>query len=465
MTAAPQLDDLTTASASALAGAIRAKQISAVEAVEACLARIAQVNPTLNAVVQIAAERALSEARAADAALALGELCGPLHGVPVTIKDAFETEGIVSTGGTKGRSGYVPAQDATAVARLRAAGAIVLGKTNVPELSLAFETDNLVYGRTNNPFDPARTPGGSSGGEAAIIAAGGSPLGIGSDAAGSIRWPAHCCGIAGLKPTRGRVPLTGHFPPAVGHTALLWQAGPLARRVEDLALALRVLAGPDGHDPNALPASLGEPAAVQLDGLRLALYTDDGVQPAAAEIAATVRSAGTALAAAGVRIAEERPAGIEQTFALAMGLFGADGGAGVRTLLQLAGTAEPSPFIMRFGHDLQPFALASAAEFSGLLARIDLWQMQMLAIFERYDAILCPVNAAPALPHGQSWEQIAGFGYTVAHNLTGWPAAVVRAGTTADGLPIGVQLVAPPWREDVALALAAAVEAACGPHP
>src|SRR5206468_3773652 len=166
---------------------------------------------------------------------------GPLHGVPITIKDTLETAGVICTGGTKGRANFVPKADATAVARLRAAGGIILGKTNVPELAGAAETDNLIYGRTNNPYDLARTPGGSTGGEAAIIAAGGSPLGLGTDAGGSIRWPAHCCGIAGLKPTRGRVPLTGTFPPAIGAIGPLWHAGPLARYVEDLALMLPII--------------------------------------------------------------------------------------------------------------------------------------------------------------------------------------------------------------------------------
>ena len=209
-------NDITMKSATELASAVRGKQLSSKSVVEAHLEQIAKVNPKLNAVVQLTAETARKEADEADAALARGEIKGPLHGVPVTIKDTLETTGVICTGGTKGRANYVPKADATAVARLRAAGAIILGKTNVPELAGAIETDNLVYGRTNNPYDLARTPGGSSGGESAIVAACGSPLGLGTDAGGSIRIPAHFCGLAAIKPTSGRVPRTGQFPHADG---------------------------------------------------------------------------------------------------------------------------------------------------------------------------------------------------------------------------------------------------------
>src|SRR5690348_6896948 len=233
------MDNIIFASAATLARAIREKQVSSREVVEAYLQRIEAINPTLNAVVQVRAEAARAEARQADEALARGELRGPLHGVPFTIKDTYDVAGMICTCGTKGRAANVAQQDATAVARLRAAGGIALGLTNVPELLLAYESDNLIYGRTNNPYDLARTPGGSSGGEAATIAAGGSPLGLGTDSGGSIRVPAHFCGVAGLKPTWGRVPLTGLFPPPFGTSARLRHAGPLARYVEDLALALR----------------------------------------------------------------------------------------------------------------------------------------------------------------------------------------------------------------------------------
>ena len=247
------MDELIYTSATSLAQAIREKQISSQEVVEAYIQRIEAVNPQLNAVVQLTADSALTQAKQADGALAHGEITGPLHGVPITVKDSFDTKGIISTAGTKGRASYIPQQDATAVARMRAAGAIVLGKTNLPELSLAYESNNLIYGRTNNPYDLSRTPGGSSGGEAAIIAAGGSPLGLGTDAGGSIRVPAHFCGIAGLKPTSGRIPFTGLLPPALGASARLRHVGPMARYVEDLALTLPILAGVDWRDPATVP--------------------------------------------------------------------------------------------------------------------------------------------------------------------------------------------------------------------
>jgi amidase len=452
-----------SSSATALARAIQTKQVSALEVVEAHLRRIEAVNPKLNAVVQLPTETTRAQARAADASLARGEIHGPLHGVPMTIKDAFDTTGIISTAGTLGRAGYVPELDAPAVARLRAAGAIVLGKTNLPELSLAFESDNLIYGRTNNPYDLARTPGGSSGGEAAIIAACGSPLGLGTDAGGSLRVPSHFCGIATIKPTRGRVPMTGTFPPAVGAGGALWHAGPMARRVEDLILALPILSGPDRHDARAVAMPLGDPAAVDLRRLRVACYTDNGIMPVTGETADTVTRAARLLAASGMAVDEARPAGIEQSFELFTCLLSADDGAAVGTLLQISGTSQPSPLLQRLAQMGHPLAMPTAA-FGGLLARWDMFQSSMLAFWEGYDVLLCPVCARPAMPHGTTFddEMIAAFSYTMTYNLTGWPSAVIRGGTSAEGLPIGLQVVARPWREDIALAVAQQIETAFG---
>src|SRR5712672_2826105 len=265
-------DGITASAASELAEAVRSKKWSSKEIVEAHLDRIAKVNPKLNAVVQLTAEAARKEADEADAALARGEIKGPLHGVPITIKDTLETAGVICTGGTKGRANFVPKADATAVARLRAAGGIMLGKTNVPELAGALESDNLIYGRTNNPYDLTRTPGGSSGGESAIVAACGSPLGLGTDAGGSIRVPAHFCGLAAIKPTSGRVPRTGQFPMPLGARNPVFHVSLISRRVEDLALALPIISGPDFRDSTIVAMPLGDPNGVALAGLKLAFF-------------------------------------------------------------------------------------------------------------------------------------------------------------------------------------------------
>ena len=335
------MDELIYASATALAQTIRTKQVSSQEVVEAYLARIDAVNPKLNAVVQVTADTALAEARAADVTLARGELKGPLHGVPMTIKDSFDTAGVVSTGGTLGRRSYVPNEDATVVARLRQAGAILLGKSNTPELTLFIETDNLVYGRTNNPYDLSRSPSGSSGGAAAIIAAGGSPLDIGSDTGGSIRQPAHYCGVAGLKPTAGRVPRTGHIISYdSGPLEQLTQLGPLARTVEDLSLTLPLIAGPDWRDPTIVPMPLGDPAAVDLGRLRAAFFTDNGIVSPVPAVAEAIANAARALAEAGVAVEEARPPEIEHSRDTWMELVLADGAAWIQRLLREAGTTE-----------------------------------------------------------------------------------------------------------------------------
>jgi amidase len=457
------MDELIYASAASLARAIRDKLVSSHEVVEAYIHRIEAVNPQINAVVQLTAEAALTQARQADVALARGEIKGPLHGVPITIKDSFDTEGVISTAGTKGRATYVPQQDATAVARMRAAGAILLGKTNLPELSLAYESNNLIYGRTNNPYDLSRTPGGSSGGESAIIAAGGSPLGLGTDGFGSIRIPSHFCGVSGLKPTSGSIPFTGLLPPGFGASARIRHVGPMARHVADLALTFPILAGMDWRDPATVPMPPGEPGDVELKSLRVAFYTDNGIVTPTPETTAIVRTAVHALADAGTFVEEARPAGIEQSYEIFRDLFAADGGAGVQRLLQMAGTTDIHPFVQQFGEILRPYAMTSA-EFSGLLVRWDMFRSTLLSFLEKYDVIICPVCATPAWPHSSTIteEQFLAGSYSMTYNLTGWPAVTVRGGTSPEGLPIGVQVVARPWREDVALAVAQHLETVLG---
>ncbi|MCH7744588.1 MAG: amidase [Chloroflexi bacterium] len=456
------MDELIYRSAKSIAKAIRDKEVSSVEAVDAFLKRIDEVNPKLNAVVQLATDRARAEAREADEALSRGESKGPLHGVPITLKDSLDTEGIITTGGTKGRESFVPEQDATVTARLRGAGAILMGKTNTPELTLAGETANLIYGRTNNPYDLSRMPGGSSGGAGAIIASGGSPLDMGSDTGGSIRGPAHFCGIAGIKPTSGRVPRTGHIVPfGMGAIDSLTQIGPMARYVEDLALALPIISGPDWRDPAIVPMPLGDPAAVDLKSLRVAVHTDNGLMTPTPETIDAVKAAAKALSDAGVTVEENCPAALQQIPEINVHFNSADGRAWVRRLLDKAGTTEIHPWLQR---RLDEAKAIPTSDYTALLEMVDNYRSEMLGFMESYDAILCPACAFPALEHEGSFDDSLrkGFSYLGAYNITGWPGAVVRGGTSPEGLPIGVQVVARPWREDVALALAQQLETALG---
>ncbi len=447
--------ELPFASARSIAGWIDRGELSSTEAVSTFLQQIERVNPALNAVVQLTAERALDEAKLADQARSRGDRIGPLHGVPMTIKDSLDTAGVTSTGGTTGRRSFVPERDATVVARLRAAGAILLGKTNTPELTLSYETNNSIYGRTNNPWDLERSPGGSSGGAAAILAAGGSPFDIGSDYGGSIRLPSHCCGTVGLKPTSGRVPRTGHIIPWGGMLDSFQQVGPMARWVEDLELLLPILAGPDGVDPAIVAMPIGSGAAVDLGGLRVCFHIEDGIAAPAPAIGDAVRRAARALEGSVLSVDERRPDGIEETFEIIMALWAADGGAAIKRMLADYGTTD-SPLLERAGPAL------SGAELDALHLRWDRYRSRMLGFFDEADAIVCPVNADPALPHGTSQANMRRFSYTMAHNLTGWPCAVVRGGATEEGLPVGIQIVAAPFREDITLAVATFLEAELG---
>ncbi|WP_159007096.1 amidase [Bradyrhizobium sp. S69] len=457
-------DDITLKSASELALAIRSKQLSSKAIVEAHLARIAEVNPKLNAIVQLTADSARKEADEADAALARGDIKGPLHGVPMTIKDTLETTGVICTGGTKGRANYVPKADATAVFRLRAAGAIFLGKTNVPELAGALETDNLVYGRTNNPYDLTRTPGGSSGGEAAIVSSCGSPLGLGTDAGGSIRVPAHFCGLAAIKPTSGRVPRTGQFPQPMGARAPVFHVSLIARHVEDLALALPIISGPDFRDNSIVGMPLFDPKAVTLSGLKLAFFEDDGLASPTREIAAAVRDSAKAFADAGVKVEEKRTPDAEKAATVYHDMSRGDGGAGTRAFLKSIGSDPISPlFEKALTYSVAP-AMANTTDALAAFVRWDLFRNSMLRFMENYDAVLSAVAPYPALLHGTSFDEQnrKGFGYSQMYNLTGWPTATVRVGTSPEGLPLGVQVAARPWREDVALALVAHLEKTFG---
>ncbi len=458
------MDELLSSSAIQQARLIRLKEISSRELIGAHIERISEVNPATNAAVEILAERALADADAADAALARGEAVGPLHGVPFSVKDSIEVEGTVCSAGTIGRRGAAPSsEDATLVARLRRAGGIPVARTNLPDLLFAFESDNLLFGRTNNPYGLTRTSGGSSGGEAALIAACGSPLGLGSDAAGSVRLPAAFCGVAGMKPTSGRLPRTGHFPPAGGWIESLWQIGPLSRRVEDIALAMKLLASPDGRDFTAMGVPPPDAEAIDLRKLRIAFYTDNGIAAASPEVARVIRSAAKALEAEAASVEETRPACLDQAYELEMSFLGADGGDGVRAYLQALGSTTVHPLLTGWLDKLERYR-TDVAGFARYWTAIDSYRARMFAFMRHHDAILCPAYTQPALPHGASvlQENFIGFSHTMAYNVAGWPAAVVRCGESAEGLPIAVQVAAAPWRDDVALAVAAALERAFG---
>lgn len=379
---------------------------------------------------------------------------------PLRSKTRSTTAGIISTAGTLGRANFVPKTDATVVRRLRDAGAIVVGKTNTPELTLAPQTDNLVYGRTNNPYDLERTPGGSSGGSAAIVAAGGSALDIGSDTGGSIRVPAHFTGIAGIRPTAGRVPRTGHIIGFEDALEALTTLGPLARHVEDLETVLRLISGPDGKDAATVDAVLRQSRRVNLAILRLAFYVDDGTDTSSDATIAVIKKAADELAPVVAEVEERRPRALERAGEIMARIFEADGGARIQRILKQAGTENVHPWLARF---LEGQTEDSAIQAYEAIQSWATYRSEMLAFFEDFDVILCPVVGHAAPYHAKSGEVPDERGwYTMAYSLTGWPVVVVRVGTSPVGLPIGLQVVAPPWREDIALAVARELETMLG---
>lgn len=422
------MDDLTRCTVGELARRIRAREVRAEAVVEAFLERIAAVNPAINAVVQLAPD-ALDRARQADHDLARGFIHGPLHGVPFTVKDVFDVAGLPTAVGLETRQWERAKEDAVAVQRWRQAGAILLGKTNCPPGGSGADAENLLYGRTLNPHDLTRTPGGSSGGEAAILAAHGSPLGLGSDSSGGLRVPAHFCGVAALKPTVGRVPNTGAYNHRGGLTDVRTQIGPLARSVADLALTWPLLCGPDFIDSGVVPMPIGDPASVCLGELCVAYFTGDPASPASADTIDVVGAAAQALARAGVHMEPARP----------------------------------HDFV-RNGRAISD-AYSDVASLRGqdVVELYDAWdgyRSFCLQFMRAYDAILCPVSHQPAPPFREMDRRR--FDYTLPFSLLGWPVVVVPAGRSKEGLPIGVQIAARPWREEVALALGAAVERELG---
>ena len=444
--------DILNMSVHQLTKLILKKKISSYEIVSAFVKRIEAVNPSLNAVVVFRPEEALKEAKKADEEFSRGKSKGALHGIPCTIKDSFDTEGIITTGGTLGRSKFIPTKNATVVQRLKDAGAIIMGKTNTPEFTMGFLTDNLVYGKTKNPFDLNRTPGGSSGGAAAIVAAGGSPFDIGTDTGGSIRYPAHCCGITGIKPTTGRVPRTGHIIAYQGISQSLTQVGPLAKNVEDINLLLNIISGVDNIDPYIYPVPLQDYSKVDLKKLRMAFFIDNGVVRPSDDTFQTIRKNVDIIAAAGFKINEDIPKGIEETATFRPYLRTGDW---MKRMLDQYGTTKT---MLEYNLPNPP-----TSEYAALVEKVDNYRSNMLSFWSKYDVLICPVSPLPAPMLDVKWEVPPYFSYLTAFNTTGWPSIVIRGGTSAEGLPIGIQIVAPPWREDICLSVAKFLEHELGP--
>ncbi len=439
-------------------------EISSAELIEAHLNRIEELNPQLNAVVEVLRKTSFAAAAESDARRRTGASLGPLDGVPFSIKDSIEVRGTACSAGTIGRKNAArsPA-DATLVARLRNAGAIPIARTNLPDLLFAFESGNLLFGTTNNPYDLTRSSGGSSGGEAALIAACGSPFGLGSDAAGSVRLPAHYCGIAALKPTQGRLPRTGHVPAAGGWLEMIWQIGPMARRVEDLCSMMPILLGEDGFDKSAIPMPYRQPSEVPLKKLRVAFFVNNGIVVADEQTASLVRQAALALMPHVAMVKEQKPEGIEASYELEMKMIGPDGGDGLRTYLRSIGSTATHPLLNGWLEKLEAYR-TDLAGFAGYWTELDTFRNSMFKFLRDFDVVLSPVSAQPAVPHGNSIQEevFRGFSYTMTHNLSGWPAGVVRCGTSKSGLPIGIQVAAAPWREDVVLAVLGQLELLLG---
>lgn len=477
------MSNILFTTAQELAISIRQGQVSATEVLEAHLTQIARYNHQLNAIVTLDEERARARAKEADKALARGEVWGPLHGVPITIKDALETAGLRTTGGFPPLADYVPAQDASAVARMRAAGAIILGKTNVPVLSADYRADNPIFGRTNNPWDLRRTPGGSTGGGAASLAAGLTALEIGSDLACSLRLPAHYCGVCALKPTEHRVPITGHIPepPRVARGARHMQTvGPLARSVEDLRLALHLIAGPDGYESEVPPVPLAEARDRPLNTRGFAWTDDFGGVPITNETRVALRALVEELQRSGCQIEQRAPDAFDFTTAwetygeILLAERAATAPERAAERVAAIGAQPDSPVALYRG--LARGAWATMQQYTESLTRRDALITALEKFLGRWDAFLCPVSVGPAIEHtpfgtpiSVEGEEVpylvAGMAYACPFNLTGHPVVVLPLVLSTDGLPIGVQIVGRRWGEMELLAIAAQIAKMIGPFP
>ncbi len=471
------MTDRTHGSLGELATWIEARDVSAVEVVEHYLSRIQRHNGPLNAIVTLDEEGARSRAKEADEALARGERWGCLHGVPVTIKDCLETAGLRTTAGFPPLSDHIPAVDATVVARVRQAGAIILGKTNLPPLAATYQTDNPIFGRSNNPWNLGHTPGGSTGGGAAAVAAGLSPLEIGSDLGGSLRIPAHYCGLCALMATNHRISRLGHIPELPGSPRGLRFAGvmgPMARRVADLRLALQVLAGPDGRWWDVPPVPLEEPPPRSLPDLRIAWMDEFGDVPVSAETRGGLTNLAEELASAGATVVRAMPGEFDldvvaETFGE---LVSAESGSAMTPRAEqeraelLAASRDPDePFARGFARGIN----ATMRQVTAARMTRDALITAMEAFLQSWDVLLCPVTPTPAPPHAEVGHPIdvdgqqvpyfqAGGTYTTPFNLTGQPVVVIPLKRSAEGLPIGVQVVGRRWGEMRLLQIAELLE-------
>lgn len=457
-------------SGSEVAAQVRSRFISPVEVARLHLDRIELLNSKLNAFVDCQPETVLAQARQAEDAIARGDSLGPLHGVPVSIKSAIDVRGHRCETGTRLRAAYVANEDAPLVSRLRAAGAIILGVTNAPELLMAWETDNLLYGRTNNPWDLTRTAGGSSGGEAAAIAAGLSCGGVGSDGGGSIRVPAHFCGICALKPTPGRIPVTGHFPKSAGPFAFIGAVGPMARTVTDLTTLFKVMAGPDDGDPCSAPVPTREVGEKKLGQISIGFFENDGRTPVTQETRTAVKRAAELLSEYGFQAEQFRPEGLEEARQLWWKFFGTAGGMIFSPMLR-GHEKELSPIFREFFLWTSAEPAHTGDSLLSTWLRRDELRENILHQMQKHPVLICPTAAIPAFRHGErEWavdgrtvKYLDAWSYCQWFNLLGFPSVVVPMGLCDEGLPIGIQIVGRPWEEEVILAIAAILEKAAGP--
>src|SRR3984893_4506863 len=445
---------------------VRTKKISPVEVVAAHLERIEALQPKLNAFVHIDAEAARAQACRAEEAMRRGGALGPLLGVPITLKSCIDVAGWPCPAGSLLRKDYVAEADATLAARLRAAGAILLGNTNTPEFLMAYETDNLLSGKTSNPWDLARSAGGSSGGEAAAIASGCSMGGVGSDGGGSVRVPAHFCGICALKPTPGRIPSTGHFPREAGAFAWLGVVGPMARTMGDVRVLFEVMRGPDTDDALSSPIEAKNFPEDSFRGLRIGILETPALGNATQETNAAVHGAAALLSENRFMVETLRMDGLEEAIELWWFFFGPM----IAQLFRetLAGLeAELSPMLCEYLSVASLKTPPTVDKFMEVCVKRDTVRTAILRQMREVPILLSPISCAPAFRHGEgNWQPGTGYRDTMRHsqwlNLAGFPAASVPMGFSAEGLPIGVQVIGRPNEDELVLAVVGVFETARG---